>query len=261
MQSILSSRRPRLGWKERWYSIETQPRDAAIGMTKLLSTRDQLTGYLTNITGTTATDLRTVNNTFYIPNPYQVVPPGATAAALTDVPSDAVMCRVSAQLNGFFYHRTMWLRGVRDGWVQFDINNNPIYTPGMLNAVLVWQKQIAPILPAGQPNPNVVFPLYLQVISREVGVNPKIPVTAVNIGAGNPQMIVLSAANTGFQVGQNVKVAKCRGQNLKQLPPGLRGRQWQLERGRSDELARHNWVTVLGSARHPQPPRSGIRPG
>jgi hypothetical protein len=213
---------PTNGWTETWYSNNADINACMLGAQRMAPFRANLLGSFSFITQARTVQLSQTNKTETFVFGQQVwAQENIVAADVTDTPWDAILCRVSGTDGTFWYRRSMWLRGVPDSWIAFDISGNPIFQPNMYNNVAAFLKQMT--LPTG-------FQFYMACLAKPPVNNVPIPVTNVSIGAGSPQMIVLSVANSGYSVGQWVRVSGCRGQNLKQLPPGNRGVNglWQV---------------------------------
>lgn len=204
-------------WKEYWYVQATNLNGAINQAFAWYPSRLALCGVLSYITGITATDLTpgVVNSTQYS---YQAPPKpaagGTPADTYTDTAWDAILCRVAATDGTSFYHRSLWLRGVQDQWIEYDINNAPIFTPAFLQLVVNLQQAM---------NNQAMNTAYLNVLLKGGGRNAPSPVTGVSIGAAPGLLVVLDAITANIGVGASVRVAGCKGSNLKQLPPGYKG--------------------------------------
>jgi hypothetical protein len=210
------------GWVETWYSNQADTLAVMNQAQQLAPSRGQLLGaysYIVSVKVTLLSQLQTTKTFYFQQNPFN--PELLAGDVITDTPWDSILCRVGANDGTYWYHRTMWLRGVPDFWISFDVSGNPVYQPAMYNAINAFLKQM------NQPNSLQCF---LSVRDKSPGTNATLPVTGVSIGAGTPPMIVLTIPGQNYVVGQYIRIFKCRGNNLQQAKPGRKGVNgiWQV---------------------------------
>lgn len=204
-------------WKEDWYIANgSNSLDVLNSFKTLVPTRQALCGDYTYITGCNVNNITPgiINSTAYVAFP-QNLPGNPLAGIITDTAYNAVICRTTATLNGQFYHRTMWLRGVPDGWIQFDANSNPVFDPAMqplINAFVTAATGLG------------VAKLCLQSIDKTPGANRLWQLSSVFVNNLVPNGITLGTVLPhNLVAGQVVSVKGNRGSNLRQDPPGRLG--------------------------------------
>jgi hypothetical protein len=209
------------GWQESWYNPNSATDNVMAQALASVPSRNNLLGNYGAITGVRVTLLSGLNATLFESVAVPAVNPDTINPATTiDTPWDSILCRVTGSDGTFWYHRSMWLRGVQDQFIQFAANGTPNFSPaipGLVNSFLNAENRGG-------------LPLYMRVIDKTAGVNNALPITGIATGGGPPSLIVLSVATSGYTVGQTVRVSGCRGQNLKQAPPGRKGVNglWQV---------------------------------
>lgn len=115
------------------------------------------------------------------------------------------------------YRRNMWLRGVPDNWIGFTAGQTPVVTPGLANRINLFALTMG------------VAGVGLHVISNLAATNPPIRITGLGVDASN-NVVVKTAAPTAYAVGQYVRINGVRGNNLKPVPPAIKGLNgiWQV---------------------------------
>lgn len=196
----------RFGWTESWYFGAAT---AGIAFDDLIAVATRRVTFLGN--GCTINRLRmtdTANPGVVITAPFIAPAPPPPAANLTeDTPYNAIL--VQANDAGFRYRRQMWLRGTIDDWIKFDPDTKaPIINPGMTT-------QLARFLDALK---NAL--VSIQGINKDPAVAIPRAISAINLDAVSKRFVLTTSLNHGFLEGQQIRISKCKGQNLSAVVNG-----------------------------------------
>lgn len=196
------------GWSESWYT--QQPSDVQDAMSEFATTvgaRQALLGYPNYIEAirVSAVNSGLVPALRTFPKPRIPLAP-VPVTSLTDSTYNAIAVRFNDQSGD--YRRTMFLRGVPDSWISYNVAGQPIWSAVMTKLLNAWlQLAFARALK-----------LSWQAVNRaDTGVTSRLPVTGLSFV---PESFVFYTCEShGFLPGDQVRVAGLKGSNLMMLPP------------------------------------------
>lgn len=192
------------GWDESWY-INAAGLNAAMNvmLVGFLPNRRNLLGTGAYIEAIRVVDLATPGAALFqqLPAP---LPPNPNI--IRDNVTNAIQIRLST--NAPYYRRTMWLRGIPDSWVAYQVDGSVQPNPIMTQALDVMVAAMAP--------QNIGA----NVISVDQAVNPALVVNNMTFDLTTGFCEISTVVNHGLTVGQYVRINKIQGANLRTGPPG-----------------------------------------